>query len=336
MNTEATAILKHARDLLDPKQKRSSAIAGGFAWWGRDIRTEAVICSLPDQPPIFRIGSDMWKGFEGSPSDMALLSSILKDSTLSAPARMKTDPTRLGLWVDIPLDQEKGSWMAGFLALVAAQQNAEAARFARIGQAWKADSCNLGSNEGIVPSPYAEIETELLTGLGRRDSLFGKDVGLIAEQMESESLFNVHAGIHGVSAEVNLGSQTALLRFLTKQPHPRLGNGLFCFLTIPLEADPSLAMRMNELGLGSVNPIYGPGSWCVGEVGLTHLSFYPNAIYRDGLSSWVVDWSVQRARWIVDVILGTVFGGTVGTLGGRNLPLYQSLIEIYRGEHATP
>jgi hypothetical protein len=194
----------------------------------------------------------------------------------------------------------------------------------------------LGSNQGVVPSPYAEIETELLTGLGRRDSLFGKDVGLIAEQMESESLFNVHAGIHGVSAEINLGSQTALLRFLTKQPHPRLGNGLFCFLTIPLEADPSLAMRMNELGLGSVNPIYGPGSWCVGEVGLTHLSFYPNAIYRDGLSSWVVDWSVQRARWIVDVILGTVFGGTVGTSGGRNLPLYQSLIEIYRGEHATP
>ena len=161
MNSEATGILKHARNLLDPEQKRSSAIAGGFAWWGRDIRTEAVISSLPDQPPIFRIGSDMWKGFEGSLSDMALLSSILKDSTLSAPARMKTDPTRIGLWVDIPLDQEKGSWMAGFLALVAAQQNAEAARFARIGHAWKADICNLGSNEGIVPSPYAEIETEL-------------------------------------------------------------------------------------------------------------------------------------------------------------------------------
>lgn len=47
--------------------------------------------------------------------------------------------------------------------------------------------------------------------------------------MESESLFNVHAGVHGVSAEVNLGSQTALLRFLTKQPHPRLETACFAF-----------------------------------------------------------------------------------------------------------
>jgi len=278
----------------------------------------------------------MWKGFEGSLSDMALLGSILKDSTLSAPARMKTDPTRLGLWVDIPLDQEKGSWMAGFLALIAAQQNAEAARVGRVGAPWKADNCYIPSNEDIPPSPFSEIETELLTGLGRRDSLFGKDIEFIAEQLKSEALENVHPGLHGVSAEVPLGSQTALLRFLSKQPHPRLGSGLFCFLTIPLEADPSLAMRMNELGLGSVNPIYGPGSWCVGEVGLTHLSFYPNAIYRDGLTSWIADWSVQRARWIGEVVIDKVLGRTVGTSGGRHLSLYQSLIEIYRGERATP
>lgn len=336
MNPKVEDILNQTISLLDPDGQRSVFFPGGFAWWGRDFRTEVVIVNSPDQTPIFRIGSDMWKGFEGSEPDLAVLGSIMKCSTLSAPARLKIDPSRLGLWLDIPFDQEKGGWMSGFLALVAAQQNAEAARFSRIFCEWKADSSNPIPNKGTVPSPYADIETELLTGLGRRGSFFVKDIELMAEQMESESLYNVQVGINGVSAEIPFGNQTALIRFLAGQPHPRLGNGLFSFLTVPLEADPLLAMRMNELGLGPIQPVYGPGSWCVGEVGLTHLAFYPNAIYRQGLSCWAVDWSVQRAKWIREAVLGKIWGDTVGISGGRNLPLYQSLLEIYRGERAAP
>ena len=336
MSAQATNILSQARALLDPEAKRSLEIPGGFAWWGKDFRTEASVVLIPNQPPMFRVGSDMWRGFEGSGADYLCLDSIMKNSTLSAPARIKTDPTRLGLWVDIPIDQEKGSWMAGFLALVVAHQNAEAERFGKMATSWKADSSRPPACGGAIPSPYAEIETELLTGLGRRGSLYSKDIELMAEQLESESLPNIHLGANGVSAEVPFGPQTGLIRFLSGQPHPRLGNGLFCFLTIPLEADPSLAMRMNELGLGTIHPIQGPGSWCVGEVGLTHLGFYPNAIYRRGLGSWIVEWSVQRAKWIREVILGRVWADTLGTSGGRNLPLYQSLMEIYRGERAAP
>ena len=336
MISDAALTLERCRSLLDPSGNSSVEVPGGFAWWGSDFRTEAVVYSIPDHPPIFRIGSDMWKGFDGSDKDLSILDSVLKGGTLSAPARLRTDPTRLGLWMDIPMDLEKGSWMAGFLSLIIAQQNSEAARFGRLGRSWKADSSGPTLGKDSATSPFSEIEAELLSCLGRRSSFFRSDIELMAEQLEGESLLNIRAGNHGISAEVPLGCRTGLIRFLCGQPHPRLGNGLFCFLTIPIEADPSLAMRMNELGLGQEHPSYGPGSWCVGEVGLTHFIFYPNAIYRRGLSSWAVDWSVQRSKWIRDVILGQVWGNSLASTGGRHLPLYQSLIEIYRGERAVP
>lgn len=162
MSNQAENILSQARDLLDPEGKRSLGIPRGFAWWGKDFRTEAVVVLIPGQTPVFRVGSDMWRGFEGSDADYLCLDSIMKNSTLSAPARIKTDPTRLGLWVDIPLDQEKGSWMAGFLALVVAHQNAEAERFGKMTSSWKADCSRPPIPGGKYPAHMPKLKPSFL------------------------------------------------------------------------------------------------------------------------------------------------------------------------------
>jgi len=328
--------LDESRDILDLDKTRSYQSQNGFCWWANTIRTEVVSFKTAQGSQGCRISSNMWKGYAGDGQENDLINSLMRNATLSAPTRCELEPARIRLVTAFPLDDEKSGWISGFVSLLAAQQNAEASRWSALIQDWKRD-VSAPFNTGLcAPSPFEQIEADLLNGIGKRASLYAGELENISEQLYGEGVHNVKTGSSGLCAALRIGDQTGLFRMLVRQPHARLGNGLFVMLTVPVEGDASLALRLNQLELSVESPVLGPGSWCAGEVGLTHISFYPNAFYRPGIESWITDWSIKRAAWVASTLNLGSSNGLFASSGGRNLPLYQALLETYRGEQASP
>ena len=112
---------------------------------------------------------------------------------------------------------------------------------------------------------------------------------------------------NGLSAEFPFDDQTSLLRALTYDPNPRLGNGLLMLLTLPVggndagsAAGAATALALNAQELQAMNRSHFLGSWCPGPVGATFVSFFPNSMEQcgPGCTPTLVQGAVIRARWV--------------------------------------
>ena len=110
----------------------------------------------------------------------------------------------------------------------------------------------------------------------------------------------------GLSIETPFGSDSALIRLRSEQPHPVLGNGLFVTVQLPivcsLQEAAAEAAVLNLLELKFWTDFPQLGCWHAGtrgrSTGLMHSCFVPNALYAEGLASNLAFWSVGRAQWV--------------------------------------
>lgn len=120
------------------------------------------------------------------------------------------------------------------------------------------------------------------------------DLGLSAE-------FGLEAGAISSVA----GHKTALFQMVADQPHPEVGGGLFCMLSLPQRIDdkPRLLALVAELNRLEMQPGDQPphfGAWCIGSAGnnAAYVSFFLNAMHSiDGLALNAAVWAMHRAKW---------------------------------------
>lgn len=132
----------------------------------------------------------------------------------------------------------------------------------------------------------------------------------------------------GLSLETPFGHNSALIRLLTDQPHPLLGNGLLVTLQLPFRdsalAISKLCIEMNymEASMWTGFPLLG--SWHACEVGESSAAafsmFVPNALYEPLIATNVAIWMLHRARWVrttffenlVDLTMSEILKGRIG------------------------
>lgn len=101
------------------------------------------------------------------------------------------------------------------------------------------------------------------------------------------------------------------LQVTTDEPHPTLGNGLHCTLTIPLRLNPTaighLSLELNTFEHDEYKRCHTLGSWCDHDDQLAFRTFIPNALHTTGaiedvcvaLSTraiWVDEWFMEKRR----------------------------------------
>jgi len=162
-----------------------------------------------------------------------------------------------------------------------------------------------------------------LNGLtGKSPSSSGGEPWTEAEFDEAQSLLSnvcfCNAGGVGLTAEFDLDEgavsagkrhRTALFQIHSDQPHPFLGDGLFCLLQLPHHiGDESVlkdfvkALNGIEMQGGDMPPHFG--AWCKNQSGdgIAYVSFLPNALHQPGIHINMVVWAMHRAL-IVDGML---------------------------------
>lgn len=105
-----------------------------------------------------------------------------------------------------------------------------------------------------------------------------------------------------------VGHSTSLVQFFSDQPHPILGNGLFFKLDLPVQFEPErLTRTANLLNLWEWKTVDAPpffGAWCNDKKSglLSHVGFWPNAMYQSGTVTNIAIWMMHRTRLVKEVL----------------------------------
>jgi hypothetical protein len=111
----------------------------------------------------------------------------------------------------------------------------------------------------------------------------------------------------GLSAEIPFGQDSILIRCLTDHYHTELGNGLLVTMQLPFWADDNLVeaaplLNFMESRSWTESPQFGSWHFHPSSNGaaptITHTTFVPNALYKQGLVQNFVFWEMARARWV--------------------------------------
>jgi hypothetical protein len=143
-----------------------------------------------------------------------------------------------------------------------------------------------------------------------------------AEQFARQvGLFTLGSSEGGIAVESAFGDgDTALVQLDPRPTHPLLGTGLLATLQLlpPGAEDPwavAAALNRREWS-GQMRRGQGFGAWCVplnGPSGLVaHVSFLPNALFREGVVRDTVESQVLRAQWADQVLANGLVGDEHG------------------------
>jgi hypothetical protein len=156
-----------------------------------------------------------------------------------------------------------------------------------------------------------EAGTELYAPWGAQPSRWagsGEFPQVIERWGRTEATFG-HADEGALTLETSFGDESALLRLITSEPHPRWGNGLLAIVSIPIFTNRQkvhdLAQRLNFTEGHVFNTMGAPfiGSWTAMDLGgdgvacPAYSGFIPNLLYREGLAENLILWGLGRARW---------------------------------------
>jgi hypothetical protein len=114
-----------------------------------------------------------------------------------------------------------------------------------------------------------------------------------------------------MTLEAPFGSNSALLRFISSEQHPRLGSGLLVIIQLPFPtAEDDAAQKAAVLNCWEVITSTGfpqLGCWHTderigGEFGVNHTTFVPNALARPALAANLAFWSLSRVGWAREIL----------------------------------
>jgi hypothetical protein len=168
-------------------------------------------------------------------------------------------------------------------------------------------------NSGERPGPDGMLEVikDIYAPQGEYDPPWPEEEFEAVAQMASPSVMS-SSSESGLTAEFpfygdspgielmqkNLPPETALFQATTTEPHPQMGNGCLCRLSLPIDVeDSSVVNKLNGLELAGDSLCPVVGSWVQHRSTLTHVAFLPNAVHVPGLLSLFYLRAALRAQW---------------------------------------
>jgi len=285
----------------------------GFRWWPATLAQEIWAEPAWDDDGIVvyrvHVRTDLLAGLGQGEAAVSWLGSLLRGASSLSAAVVEADG-RVRLAASLYVHEQNAVWTQPLLAWVGLLQASEARAWALLAEAGRvasgAWSAHRVSGPRTAPDELAHVVEALVQPLGREPSRYaGSELEHCVALLQQPPVLLATGGPRGLTAELPFGASTSLLRLLTDAEHPRLGKGLLVLLTLPvpgLGARHALELNRRELQQGERAALLG--TWVAGEVGPTFAAFYPNAVYREGLTANVALGSVVRACRTAEWLLG--------------------------------
>lgn len=288
----------------------------GFTWWAKD-HAQRVWADPPEESDGIRVSrlharTDLVTGFEPRPENLALLAVGAMRGTVAGVVRHPERPDRLQLATSVYAHAQNREW-TGLLFSVAVPLQATEAHLQGPPLAMR-----LGAEVAATDHPASgrrphhdqmlDLLEDCILPAGTGPSLWpGLEMQRVLDLLQQGPGVLATGDAGALTAEFPFRGRTALLRVITDQRHPLLGNGLLLLLSLPLSGAPGelcrSALELNEQELRSMTRAPFLGSWSFGGPwGLTFASFLPNLVYRPGLLPNLVIGMANRARWAEQVL----------------------------------
>jgi hypothetical protein len=286
----------------------------GFAWWAGSFRQRiSVDAGQTDQGvTVYRLSAetDLFRGVDQHAVGIAERLSVLNRFSSSSAITLDEGAGRISLCSSVVLHEQNAEWIVPHFATLAILQPIDAqlrgpAYAPLIGGALGV-SAHPRSGPRTSPDQMLDLLAEVYEPTGKASSrwLEGDEFEQTAATLRSYGAF-VSNDRSGLTADVEFGSDSALLTATTEEAHPQLGHGVLLRLnlpvTLPAAAAGRLALEFNATEGSTFTGSHFLGAWCSAEARGGHVpvfvSFIPNVAYRRGLLASLILSLMAKARW---------------------------------------
>lgn len=309
MNDIGQAAVKQLRRQLQVDAEWSLDETRGFKWWGGNHaqRIWAEPCRQDDEFELSRIHveTDLVHGGDLCADVGGTLTRELRGMSLSGPIHDTKSPTTWRLACSAYANEDNLEWLVPLLGIAAAFQAREAADLAPA----------FARAAGGAPSPSGHPRTGLRTkradmlnlpdyakSLNEPPRFAGGGLAAAAGLLRGNPrVLKVTPTPSMLSIEAAYGASKATLVLNAAARNPNLGNGLLCLLSLPPRMHPNTvaeALRLNQREREEAPDGWAFGSWCTGQIGLTHVAFIPDIAYRPGIHVQIMMNSLMRLFWL--------------------------------------
>ncbi len=211
------------------------------------------------------------------------------------------------------LREDTVGWLPEFFGRVAILQPIQAEAQAEITAKLVGGQINVSQpSENAAPDYVDEmlsVADAIYVPAGREESRWkgSEEFEAVANRFGSQDTCFGVSDPSGLTLETPIGSSSALISLMTDADHPALGKGLLSTVQLPFWEDESKVvddcMWFNFLQSNSWTDFPQLGSWHPRGVGSGKYSaasstFYPNALYKEGIATNAALWQFGLARWI--------------------------------------
>lgn len=284
----------------------------GFSWWpDRQRQTVEQVKEMrgPDGETgyVIEIRTDVAKDVDLSESVLRFLDLFsMQCCTMAAPI-YDFKSKSISLRSSVRVHDGIAGWMNPLISVAAALQAFEAkslgSSLASHAGCSVAESPHPSSGFANSPDEIMDLEAELFMPHGEQPSrwLASEFSEAVRKYMQGPPSVMSTDGGQGLTAEFPFGDSTSLLRLQGDQRHPSYGSGLLVLQSFPIPVASELEGIQKAFEFNAWEAASGPYGYLFGSYafqrGMLHfVSFYPNAMYRQGLIPNLYYAAAERAR----------------------------------------
>ncbi len=298
---------------LQVDEEWSTRTPNGFKWWAdKHAQTIEVIGEVSGGPGgqvgyLVSVRTELLRSVQLSDAALKTINLFfMPTASMAGPVYDQSTQT-LSLASLVRVHEDISGWMNPLLSVAATLQLHEAGTIGvSLATALHAEEAlSSPPGRGIRPKPdeMALVAGRVFLPLGRHPSRWSpaEFQEAVAEHMDRPPAMMASAGGAGLTVEFPFGDQSSLCQMMAEQPHPQYGNGLLMLQSFPTTAKSDvegvkLALAMNQIELAKTPFGYGFGSYAYRDDMLRFNSFFPNALYRNGLLPSLYFSCAERAR----------------------------------------
>jgi hypothetical protein len=308
--------VKRLMEFLSIDSQWSIPINRGIAWWAKDFRQRiwAEESIVDGGTSLWRIhvATDFLVDFDLARSETRSWLGVMLPFATQYAWVHEQQTGHLRLWASLWVHAEVFEQRLRDLATSAVLQITDAQLRAPMLENQFDETADVSehptSGHRSVPDELLQVVTQVLAPAGENASAWDGT----GEFEQTTDAFNERnsalgsADSSGLTLEFAFGNQTSMLRLLTDQENPQLGNGLLQLLHMPFSSSQEecldLVMQLNWKETQELTRSPLLGSWCVSERGdewiPVFVSFRSNALRKHGDVFDVTMGQALRAKWM--------------------------------------
>lgn len=317
INNETLEFLYYKQLQVDPEW--SEITPAGFRWWpDKNVQTIELFrqehCPELGTGHYFSIHTELFRSLDLTDEQLRAIHTLLMPYASMNGLVYDDEKKTLSFCCTVRVYERISKWMNPLISIAAALQFGEARIMGPIlAKLIGAEFAISGpSANGIRPvaDDLAELIAIYIAPMGTEPCRWTyADIKGFYDHPLNKRYKLVRSDLTSVTVEFPFQDKNSHLVFLTNQPHPRYGNGLFVLQTFPVVCETEehcirLAINLNDLDFRQMAFGYGFGSYCSRNKELCFVSFYPNCTYNASLMTNLYYAAGIRARFLENSVDG--------------------------------